>query len=77
IEWYKARARAHCWEEEVDLLFEEKRRTLQFLCWHVGWWSREAEAVVIGDPLSEGLRAYTQHQATLRLELAQSFEHIW
>ncbi|KAF8833339.1 hypothetical protein BDN67DRAFT_1017670 [Paxillus ammoniavirescens] len=77
IEWCKARARAHRWEEEVDLLFEEKRRTLQFLRWHGGWWLREAEAVVIGDPLYEGLRVYAQHQAALRLELAQSFEHIW
>ncbi|KIK74742.1 hypothetical protein PAXRUDRAFT_174820 [Paxillus rubicundulus Ve08.2h10] len=76
--WCKARVRVHHWEEEVDILFEEKQHTLQFLHWHVGWWSRKVGAAVIGDSkLSEGLQAYAQCQATLHLELARSFEHIW
>ncbi|KAI5999770.1 hypothetical protein F5J12DRAFT_906675 [Pisolithus orientalis] len=34
VEWCKACTCAHCWEEEVRLLFEEKQCTLQFLEWH-------------------------------------------
>ncbi|EIW79765.1 hypothetical protein CONPUDRAFT_34829, partial [Coniophora puteana RWD-64-598 SS2] len=37
-EWCKARARALRWTEEVHLLKEEMRRTLQYMLWHARWW---------------------------------------
>ncbi|KAI6123708.1 hypothetical protein EDD16DRAFT_1469991, partial [Pisolithus croceorrhizus] len=54
--WCKARARAHCWAEEVDLLLEEKWWTLQFLKWDTTHWAERAEAITDQDkPLNEGL----------------------
>jgi len=78
IEWCKARARAHRWAEEVELLFEEKRRTLKYLRWAGNWWYEKAVNMTTTDTtLAEGLRAYAGRQAALRRELAQSFEHTW
>ncbi|KAI6119520.1 hypothetical protein EDD16DRAFT_1692604 [Pisolithus croceorrhizus] len=54
IEWCKARARAHCCAEEVDLLLEEKRQTLQFLEWDATCWAERAEAITDQDkPLNK------------------------
>ncbi|KAI6096537.1 hypothetical protein EDD16DRAFT_1719774 [Pisolithus croceorrhizus] len=78
IEWCKARARAHRWAEEVDLLLEEKRRTLQFLEWDATRWAERAEAITDRDkPLNEGLRAYAERQANIRRRLGVSFMHTW
>ncbi|KAG1814844.1 hypothetical protein EV424DRAFT_1473281 [Suillus variegatus] len=37
VEWCKARARAHRWEEEVQLLCEEMRHVLSFFEWQARW----------------------------------------
>ncbi|KAI6041640.1 hypothetical protein EDC04DRAFT_2867093 [Pisolithus marmoratus] len=82
VEWCRAQARAHRWEEEVALslqafhnfscqnivLLEEMQRTLQFLEWHSKWWM---------DRLSEGRHAYAKHQAELHDQIRQSFAHMW
>ncbi|KAI5992012.1 hypothetical protein F5J12DRAFT_907442 [Pisolithus orientalis] len=49
VEWCKACACTHHWEEEVRLLFEEKQHTLQFLEWHTNWWMGHASAIATGD----------------------------
>ncbi|KAI6119465.1 hypothetical protein EV401DRAFT_2071463 [Pisolithus croceorrhizus] len=78
IEWCKARARAHHWAEEVDLLLEEKQQTLQFLEWDATRWAERAKAITDQDkPLNEGLRAYAEHQANIRRRLGVSFTHTW
>lgn len=78
VEWCKARARAHRWEEEVRLLFEEQQRTLRFLEWHASWWMERASAITTSDEaLSEGRRAYAERQANLRLQIRGSFSHMW
>ncbi|KAG1871548.1 hypothetical protein F4604DRAFT_1881169 [Suillus subluteus] len=41
VEWCKAWARAHWWEEEVQLLCEEMRCVLAFLEWQAGWWDAQ------------------------------------
>ncbi|KAG1721861.1 uncharacterized protein EDB91DRAFT_1210239 [Suillus paluster] len=38
LEWCKARAHAHRWSEEVELLLEEMRRVIVFLKWQAAWW---------------------------------------
>ncbi|KAF9470197.1 hypothetical protein BDN70DRAFT_821646, partial [Pholiota conissans] len=38
IEWSKARARAHRWQEECLLLAEEMRRILAYFQWRESWW---------------------------------------
>lgn len=39
IEWCKARARAHRWQEECLLLAEEMQRVIAFFTWQAKWWS--------------------------------------
>ncbi|KAN0078443.1 hypothetical protein V8E55_010500 [Tylopilus felleus] len=59
IEWCKARARAHHWAKEVDLLLEEMRRTAVFFDWEVACWQRRAVEFTSNDPcLLEGFPAY-------------------
>ncbi|KAH7905178.1 hypothetical protein BJ138DRAFT_1231765, partial [Hygrophoropsis aurantiaca] len=73
VEWCKARSRAMRWSEEVELLFEEKRRTLKFLDWQAKWWTAHANVDWIEDPLlKEGALAYAHRQASLRRKLAAS-----
>ncbi|KAF6748329.1 hypothetical protein DFP72DRAFT_992237 [Ephemerocybe angulata] len=43
IEWCKARARAHRWQEECHLLGEEMRRTIETFRWEKSQWLRRAE----------------------------------
>ncbi|KIK77166.1 hypothetical protein PAXRUDRAFT_393130 [Paxillus rubicundulus Ve08.2h10] len=78
IEWCKIRARAHRWAEEVDLLFEEQRRMLQFLRWEANWWSDRQSRGLTNDPaVDEGLKAYALRQAALRVELGKYFTRTW
>ena len=78
VEWCKARACAHRWEEEVRLLFEEMQRTLRFLEWHTNWWMERCSTIMTSDEaLSEGWHAYAVRQAELRRQIARSFAHIW
>ncbi|KAI6040184.1 hypothetical protein EDC04DRAFT_2867759 [Pisolithus marmoratus] len=78
IKWCKARAKAHRWAEEVNLLLEEKWQTLQFLEWDATCWAERAEAITDRDkPLNKGLRAYAEHQANICRRLGVSFMHTW
>ncbi|KAG1722257.1 hypothetical protein EDB19DRAFT_1835075 [Suillus lakei] len=43
MEWCKARARAHQWEEEVLLLREEMCHVLAFFEWQAGWWDKQVQ----------------------------------
>ncbi|KAH6888258.1 WD40-repeat-containing domain protein [Coprinopsis sp. MPI-PUGE-AT-0042] len=45
IEWCKAQARAHRWQEECLLVEEEMRRFLAYLQWDGGRWERRAAFV--------------------------------
>ncbi|KAI5999825.1 hypothetical protein F5J12DRAFT_684953, partial [Pisolithus orientalis] len=78
VEWCKACAHTHHWEEEVRLLFEEKQCALQFLEWHANWWMGHASAIATGDKaLSDGCHAYAKHQAGLQHQLTRSFADMW
>lgn len=79
IEWCKARARALRWSEEVDLLMEEMRRTLEFFQWDaLRWAERMSFQVASADVASlEGHRAYAHRQATLRKSLVASCRCSW
>ncbi|KAF9456838.1 hypothetical protein BDZ94DRAFT_1176782, partial [Collybia nuda] len=71
IEWCRARARAHRWQEECLLLQEEMRRVKEYFAWEEQLWIGRAVMVVPGvDPLvAEGQRAYAFRQAMVRSEL--------
>lgn len=66
IEWCKLRARAIRWEEEVELLQEEMRRTEVFFKWKSKWWLNRRAGVETDEETKEGLRAYAASQS-----------HVW
>ncbi|KAG2140739.1 hypothetical protein BD769DRAFT_1383921 [Suillus cothurnatus] len=66
IEWCKARAQAHHWEEEVQLLWEEMCRIVAFLDWQAGWWDMQGLQHAFDSlQAGEGALAYAQCQANL------------
>ena len=79
IEWCRTRARVMRFEEEVELLQEEMRRTLAFLQWQSAWWQDcRDESLLVSDLLqSAGTLAYAEKQTALRLALHDQFKHLW
>ncbi|KAF8884033.1 hypothetical protein BD779DRAFT_1538459 [Infundibulicybe gibba] len=80
IEWCKARARAHRWQEECILLQEEMRRIKAFLGWEIQTWSDRADATRgadVGAATREGLQAYALRQASIREAMRAHWVTIW
>ncbi|KAG2739545.1 hypothetical protein P692DRAFT_20755538 [Suillus brevipes Sb2] len=78
VEWCKARARAHRWEEEVQLLREEMRRIVAFLDWQAGWWDMQGLRRAFNSlQAGEGALAYAQRQANLRRQMVIHIKSIW
>ncbi|KAG2125464.1 hypothetical protein DEU56DRAFT_873093 [Suillus clintonianus] len=78
LEWCKARARAHRWSEEVELLLEEMRRVLVFLRWQGSWWKERVTLRTLNSaPAQEGLSAYACRQSALRVLLIAKFQRLW
>ncbi|KAK7008357.1 hypothetical protein R3P38DRAFT_2551264, partial [Favolaschia claudopus] len=78
VEWAKARARAHRWKEEVDLLEEEARRILVFLDWKAGWWrALHDRDEVVDREVKEGPQAYAERQACIQVTMKERFEADW
>jgi len=81
VEWCKATAQAERFEEEVELVVEEMRRTLLFFKWKAGRWVELGEARV-GEPTMDedttaGIRAYAARQAALYCQLVDVFIKDW
>ena len=79
VEWAQCVARADRWEEEVILLQEEMRRTVQFLKWKSGDWlakvnSRTGTAT---PAIRSGLSAYANKQSAVFHNLAVQFCQHW
>ena len=65
-EWAKSRARADRASEEVLLVREEMRRTLEYFNWKATWWEEWGKLKTQVDrSCLEGLQAYLMEQATL------------
>ncbi|TDL16254.1 hypothetical protein BD410DRAFT_731572 [Rickenella mellea] len=82
VEWAKVRARALRYAEEVDLVQEEMRRTLQWLLVQSELWiARSMPAMVYGRDVSpvarHGLIAYAHRQAAMYQELGVKFAKMW
>lgn len=82
IEWCKARARAHRWEEECLLLLEEMRRVLVFWEWEADQWRKRAETVGFEErymsPANiEGRMAYALRQALIRSNMIAYCRNAW
>ncbi|KAL0567230.1 hypothetical protein V5O48_014762 [Marasmius crinis-equi] len=77
-EWCKSRARLHRAEEEVKLVKEEMRRTLEYLTWSASEWEKVPASERCSDlTLKEGMVAYRKCQARTQPELRASFRDSW
>ncbi|KAF8879940.1 hypothetical protein BD779DRAFT_1676153 [Infundibulicybe gibba] len=76
IEWLKARARAHRWQEECLLLTEEMRRALAFFRSEIDSWTQIGHRLTPTDS-NEGLRAYAFRQANSRDGLLTRCKKTW
>ncbi|TDL13652.1 hypothetical protein BD410DRAFT_817279 [Rickenella mellea] len=82
VEWAKARARALRYGEEVDLLTEEMRRTLQWLLARSDFWTTRSLPAMWSDKVTSvqsqnGLIAYAHRQAAIYLGLGAQFAKMW
>lgn len=51
---------------------------MEFLCWQLKWWLNKQNLIVMDNPVfEEGLNAYAQQQATLKVDLEKHFIHVW
>lgn len=78
VEWLKCRARAMRWTEEIKLVEEEMRRSLEFGRWLVRWWmQRSGLRTGITSHLREGLTAYGEEMAEMEHNRIISWELSW
>ena len=84
IEWCKARARAHHWQEECLLLDEEMGHVLRYFSWRAEWWKNIAEQFTGHAPdgtcaiiFREGRRAYALRQAAIQTGLKAHCIKTW
>ena len=79
LEWSKSYARSQRWQEEVELLREEMRRTLEYLRWRSSFWVAKAMKSdrPSSSPLCEGLNAYAFQQADVFMSLHDRFLSLW
>jgi hypothetical protein len=90
IEWCRARARAHRWQEECLLLAEEMKRVQAYFTWRANWWTELAL-----DPpmikvtkffehtnqedihIIDGKRAYALRQADIQTKMLEICRSKW
>ena len=81
VEWCKARERATRYEEEVQLIVEEMRRTLAFFNWLACRWDSWATASAgcpsVGGRTKAGISAYAHKQASVYRKLIVLFVSEW
>jgi len=82
VEWSKARARSERWREEVMILREGMRRTLESLQFFKKMWSSlgaPSNLVVLSqDPIvREGITAYAMYQSHIFTSLHHRFQSMW
>ena len=79
VEWTTSFARLERWNEEVELLQEEMRRTVMFLEWKSQRWVAKVEGPKGNSTpdIQSGLNAYAKKQAAIYHNLAVSFARLW
>ncbi|KAJ7121220.1 hypothetical protein C8R46DRAFT_1364704 [Mycena filopes] len=86
VEWCKAYSRANRWREELVLVEEEMRRTIEYGRWEEQRWMKRAEArtTMLGKPgaavdavVLEGVRAYALEQADRERRTYKRLEADW
>ncbi|KAJ6506688.1 hypothetical protein C8R45DRAFT_816824 [Mycena sanguinolenta] len=79
VEWCKAYARMRRWHEDVVLVEEEMRRTIQYGYWQAGQWldrsvARDGE---VDGVLQEGLKAYALEQVHREAKTCDALKAKW
>ena len=82
VKWAKAQEWAKRYEEEVELVVEEMRRTLVFLEWKVKEWISFTISPPLGDSaidvmMVNGIAVYTKKQADIQRRMAKLFFEDW
>ncbi|KAH9482438.1 hypothetical protein JR316_0004538 [Psilocybe cubensis] len=85
IEWCKARARAHRWQEECVLLAEEMRRVIAFFAWQAAQWDSRAQDIIDStdvpnrdaQAINSGKIAYAKKQADIRRDIGDRCAKQW
>jgi hypothetical protein len=78
VEWSKSQARKMRWEEEVQIIQEEMRRTIVYYEWKQQWWlEKNPHQMNIEDTIHHGITAYSEKQAHYCKCMAESFAIAW
>ena len=77
VEWSKSQARKMRWEEEVQIIQEEMRRTIVYYEWKEQWWLKQNGRQASDGSIQHGITAYSQKQAYYCKCLAESFAMAW
>jgi hypothetical protein len=78
VEWSKSQARKMRWEEEVQIIQEEMRRTIVYYEWKQQWWLKQnPQPTTSEDTIQHGISAYSQKQAYYCKCMAESFARAW
>ncbi|KAL0564960.1 hypothetical protein V5O48_017074 [Marasmius crinis-equi] len=76
-EWCWSRARARRAQEEVKLVREEMRRTLEYLSWAANTWEKPKDSEAAEKGIAERRNTYAGEQAGIQRALRDKFEAIW
>ena len=79
VEWCKAQERAARYEEEIELVVEEMRRTLVFFEWLTHEWEQRAthSPGATNTLIANGISAYAHKQAAVYRTLVKVFVDDW
>ncbi|KAJ6542872.1 hypothetical protein B0H19DRAFT_1268077 [Mycena capillaripes] len=79
VEWCKAYARMRRWQEDVVLVKEEMRRTIEYGYWSACEWAQRAEARAgtVNGELLEGLAAYALEQQSRETTTCEKLATDW
>ncbi|KAJ7042326.1 hypothetical protein C8F04DRAFT_946170 [Mycena alexandri] len=85
VEWCKAYSRSRRWREELILVEEEMRRTIEYGAWAEQRWIRKASertvmlgsGVPINPVVEEGVRAYALEQADRERRTCERLRRDW
>ena len=82
IEWCKVQERAKRYEEELELVVEEMRRTLATFEWNAQEWETFAISPPLGDSAIDattigGVAAYAYKQADVQRKMVKTFADDW
>jgi len=81
VEWCKTQERAKRYEEEVELVVEEMRRTLATFEWNVCEWERRATSPLsnpaVDNTVAAGITSYAYKQADIHRKMISVFINCW